>query len=449
MPFIEIPMKLYELQAIVHYLHRFQTLRRVERVDDTTLVLHFDEKVSIGFDLRKGNTDIFDASGLTPVRSYQAPFDTVLARRLNGASLVDVSLHGGDRILRLTTRKQGAYKAPTTLLQLEFTGRHTNAILLDEEETVLEALRHIDREASFRIVRPGVKLAPLPPYTGRRASGSVEDLPAWLRIRRTARDERQLQQLQARHAGRLRQKIARLQQKLEALPDRRKLQEKAARYDHYGAIVLAHLHTIAPYDTLLETVDFEGNPIRIDLPSLPNPKRMGEHFYTLAKKARAKAENLHIEEENLRGRILFYERLLENVITAKRAETIRLLFPGRESKKAASHAPHCEIFRLEGCLLWVGRNEKENEWVLKHAKADDMWFHLKDRPSAHCILRCDGKRQIPKSRILEAAHICVETSTTQPDLYLVDYTRRRHIKIVHGAHVRYTDYDTVAIRKGK
>ena len=441
-------MKFYELEAVAQYLRRFSTLTKAERVDDNVLRLVFDRKEAIGFDLSRGRSDIFDATEIAPLRSYHAPFDTMLHKRFWGAKILDVSLPGGDKILRIDTQLQKAYKAARTTLQLEFTGRHTNAIILDEEGRILEALRHVDADTSYRAVRPGIVLAPLKPYDGPRKSGSIENVEAWLKERAEKRRHARLSQLKKRHAAALEKKIARLQKELSALPDPAKLQQEADRNNEIGTLILAHLHEIKPYDKRLETVDFAGNPVTIELPELPNPKRLGEHFFHLARRAANKAANLHIEEENLKSRIAFYRRLLENLQNAPDERSITLLFPPKQRKKRREAKHQCEIFDVDGWRVLVGRNERENEWVLKHARANDLWLHLKDRPSAHCIVQNDKRRQVPREIIEKAARICVETSETQPGAYLVDFTPRRNVKIQRGAHVNYVDYDTIKVTKG-
>jgi predicted ribosome quality control (RQC) complex YloA/Tae2 family protein len=221
----------------------------------------------------------------------------------------------------------------------------------------------------------------------------------------------------------------------------------AERYAAEAAIVLAHLNEIRPYDTKLETTDFEGRPVTIDLPALPNPRRMGEHFFALSRRAASKAEHLHIEEENLKSRIAFYRRLMENLRNARNESQITLLFPPKQQKKRKTAEAQCEIFRIGDYRVLVGRNERENAWVLKEAKAGDLWLHLKDRPSSHCIVQSGGRRQIPREVVEKAAKICVETSVTQPGDYLVDFTPRRNVKILRGAHVNYVNYDTIKITK--
>ena len=441
-------MKFYELEAVLNHLRRYRKILRAERIDDNVLRLEFDDRTALGFDLSRGRGDVFDATKARGVRSYHAPFDNLLKKRLWGAHILEVSMPGGDKVLRFVTEQRGAYRAQKTILQLEFTGRHTNAILLDEEGRVLEALRHVDADASYRVVQPGVVLQPLKPYEGPRKSGRIDDVAAWLKERGERRMQERLERLKARHERALRKKIERLEAQLRNLPDRAKLEADAQKYARDAAVVLAHLHEIRPYDTKLETVDFEGHPVTIELPPLPNPKRLGEHFFNLSKRAANKAKHLHIEEENLKSRIAFYERLLENLRNAKSEEEVTLLFPPKQQRRKKEAKAQCEIFPIGEWRVLVGRNERENEWVLKHARAGDLWLHLKDRPSSHCIVQSGGKRQIPKEVIEKAAAICVETSVTQPGDYLVDYTPRRNVKIAHGAHVNYVDYGTIKVRKG-
>ncbi|WP_456451519.1 NFACT family protein [Hydrogenimonas sp.] len=441
-------MKFFEIEALCDYLGKFRQIRRASRIGDNVIRLEFDRDHAVAFDLSRGSSDVFWAPEADAGRDYHAPFDTMLKKRFGGAAILKVSMPGGDKVLRIDTELRGAYKALKTSLQLEFTGRHTNAIILDENGVVLEALRHVDEEASYRVVKPGVALKPLPPYDGPRKPGRIENVEAWLKENAARREARRLAQLKSRHAQALKKKIARLEKELRKLPDPQKLEEEARRYADYGAIVLAHLHEIKPYDKELETTDFEGRPVTVELPPLPNPKRIGEHFFHLSRRAANKAKNLHIEEENLKSRIAFYERLLENLQQARSEAEVLLLFPPRQRHKRKREAKlQCETFQLGEWRLLVGRNERENAWVLGHAKASDIWLHLKDRPSAHCILQSGGRRQIPRDVVEKAAKVCVETSATQPGDYLVDFTQRRHVKISHGAHVNYVNYDTIKVRK--
>ncbi len=440
-------MKYFELRAVAEYLNSFKRIKSALRIEDNVISVEFDKKCVVGFDISRGRSEIFDASGEKAVRAYHAPFDTMLKKRFSNSSLLGVATPNGDKVIEIRAKIDGAYKSTETLLRLEFTGRHTNAIILDKEEVVLEALRHIDSDSSYRVVKPGVELKPLPVYEGKRGEGFVEDVALYLEEVGKKRRSRRMEELKKRHRNTLSKKIERLKKELDGLPDKRELEKRAARFESYGAIVLANLNSIKPYDSKLEAFDFEGNPVTIELPALPNPKRAGEHFYSLAKRAASKAKNLYIEEENLKSRISFYEKLLENLEAAKSEEQISLLFPPKRKIKKREPKMQCELFRVGEYRIMVGRNERENVWVLKNARAQDMWLHLKDRPSSHCIIQSGGKRELPKEVVQKAARICVETSVTQPGDYLVDFTHRRNVKVERGAHVTYVNYDTIKVRK--
>ncbi|MCF6201580.1 MAG: NFACT family protein [Hydrogenimonas sp.] len=440
-------MKYYELESIARYLGGFKRIRSIFRVADNVLRAEFERGIAVGFDLSRGKSEIFDAAAESSLRSYHAPFDSVLKKRFFGAMVEDISTVGHDKVLEIKAVQQGAYKATVTILRLEFTGRHTNAIILDEEGVVVEALRHIDSDSSYRVVKPGVKLKPLPPLKSEPQKGVVEDVEEYLKSRGKKRRFERLADMKRRHERDLLKKIERLKKELDSLPQREALQKRAQRLESYGAIVLANLNRIKPYDTRLEAIDFKGEPVIIELPSLPNSKRAGEHFYSLAKRAASKARNLHIEEENLKSRISFYEKLLENLKSANSEEQISLLFPPKQRHRKREQKVQCEVFQVGEYRVLVGRNERENVWVLKNARAGDMWLHLKDIPSSHCIIQSGSKKELPRDLIYKAAKICVETSVTQPGDYLVDFTHRRNVKIERGAHVTYTNYDTIKVRK--
>lgn len=440
-------MKHYELKGIEGYLNRFKQIRGIERIDDNVIRIEFDKGVYIGFDLLRGGAEIFDAKELSALRSYSAPFDNLLKKRFSGAELKRVFLVNDDKVLKIDCLLKGAYKSTKSSLQLEFTGRHTNAIILDENGVVLEALRHIDSDKSFRPIQPGLVLKPLKPYKGERKSGKLENVEEYLKDRAKKRIENRLKVLKNRYSKQLKKRILRLKDELAKLPDRKELEVEAETYAKYGAIVLANLNRISSFQRSLKAFDFEGNQVEIDLPSLPNPKRMGEYFYNLSRRASNRLKSMHLEEENLISRIRFYECILSNLEAAESEAEIALLFPPKQQRKKRDQKLQCEVFYIDQYRILVGRNERENSWVLKQARANDLWLHLKDRPSSHCIIQSSDRKQIAKWVIQKAAKICVETSVTQPGDYLVDITYRRNVKIEQGAHVTYTNYDTIKVLK--
>ena len=114
--------------------------------------------------MTRGNAFIYKTLSQRPQKSYQAPFDTILFNSLSSSKLLKVEVLNEDRILRFICSSKSSYKDKKIILQLEFTGKNTNAILLNEDKTIVEALRHIDSNQSFRVIRPGVELLNIPPF---------------------------------------------------------------------------------------------------------------------------------------------------------------------------------------------------------------------------------------------------------------------------------------------
>ena len=155
-------MKLSHLKQIKNYLENFQKISAIYRVNDTIIKVAFDKDDEVYFEMQRSNSKIFKCKSYARSKVYNAPFDVLLSKRFNRANILSVELINEDKILRFKTSVSSAYKEEITLLQFEFTGKYTNVIILDENEIVLEALRHVDIFSSFREVRVGQKLLNVP-----------------------------------------------------------------------------------------------------------------------------------------------------------------------------------------------------------------------------------------------------------------------------------------------
>ena len=439
-------MKLSHLKQITAYLQKFKHIVAAHRVDDNLIRLVFDKEESLYFDMRKSNSKIFKIKEELPrTKIYNAPFDTLLAKHCNRSEIEKIELVNNDKILRFTTVIKSAYKEERTFLQFEFTGKHTNVILLDEEEKVVEALRHVDLFSSFREVKVGQKLLPLPAPNFTPKEYPIEDVEAFLYQTYEKEASATLATLKKQKIALLEKKRDKLQKRLTSLENEDKLQHLANQAELYGNLTLSMLHVIKPYTTCLTLTDYEGKEHKIELErAFAKPSDIAEHFFKKAKKLKQKAANLHKERESLESKMRYYDNFIEAVKNAKTASKIAILFPKRQNSKQTKQNDSIETFFIEGYKVQLGKNEKGNIELLRSSKARDIWLHLKDRPSCHVIIRTD-KQNIPQKVIESAARLCVEFTTTQKDRFLVDYTQRREVKIQEGANVLYNKYKTIEI----
>ena len=438
-------MKLSHLQQITTYLQQFKKISAIYRVSDTILKIAFDKDDEIYFNMQRSNSTIFKAPEYPRSKLYNAPFDVVLAKRLNRANIESISLVNDDKIVRIKASLNSAYKEEITYLQLEFTGKYTNIIILDEDMIVQEALRHIDLFSSFREVRVGQKLLDVPQAPFEAKEYKLDDVEAFLYETYQKEQTHKLTSLKKQKIAFLNKKLSKLQKLYANLEDEEKLKVEASQNEHYGNLVLSNMHTIKPYTKVLSLQDYDGTTLEITLDKLyGNVAMISEAFFTKSKKAKQKAANLHIQRDSLKAKIKHLELFIHTVQEAKDVAKIELLFPKFKREKKQRVDDSIEVFFIEGYKVQLGKNERGNITLLQNAKAKDIWLHLKDRPSTHVLITTD-KQNLPLHIIKTAAKLCVEFTTSAKDRFLVDYTPRREVTIQHGANVLYNKYKTIEI----
>ncbi|OBV29946.1 hypothetical protein BKN38_04450 [Helicobacter sp. CLO-3] len=192
-------MTIYELDSVALYMRGFYKLWHIRRVNDVLLEIelkgerrggavesgadssaesttnpasstnfanpaksHKLDSITLYFDMTRGKSSIFTASQpIICAKKYNAPFDIAL-ERLAKSEILSCALVDNDRVMRLKLLQKGSYKQSEVAIQFEFSGKHTNVILLNEAGLIIDALRHITLAQSSRPVRVGAPLAPIP-----------------------------------------------------------------------------------------------------------------------------------------------------------------------------------------------------------------------------------------------------------------------------------------------
>ena len=440
-------MKLYELKAIAKRLNDFTFISRARRIEDNTLEIMFDKSESYFFNMTRGHSFVYKAPSQRPLQGYNAPFDTLLHSLLSGSKLIAVDVPNDDRVLRFTIAPKSSYKDKIVYLQLEFTGKNTNAILVDDNEVTIEALRHIDADSSFRVIRPGMELLSIPPFERKEEAQDIDNIDDYLEQKFTDIQAKKLQEMKKQKLSTVAKKIKKFKQLLDKLPNKERLELQAIEEQNKANLILANLYQIKPYDTKLKTYDFEGNEITIPLPNDVKVNRMSDYYFNRSKRAKAKAKNVHIEQENLSSKKVFYENIYYALEQANTPYELELLVPKRaKSLRKKEKLREGELFWIEDYKVLVGRNSNENQKLLEIAKANDLWMHIRNVPSSHVIIRTD-KQNLPDSVVQAAAKLCVDFSVKNPGDYEVDYTKRKFVKVQEGSNVLYNKYDTIRVTK--
>jgi predicted ribosome quality control (RQC) complex YloA/Tae2 family protein len=113
---------------------------------------------------------------------------------------------------------------------------------------------------------------------------------------------------------------------------------------------------------------------------------------------------------------------IEATTTIEELETLGLVeaapqkLPVHQKKKAAKAFPGYRRFTsVNGFEMIVGRNDVQNDDLVRHSNGNDLWFHIRDFPGSHVLVRTAKIKDVPFDTILEAAKLALKFSTKAQD----------------------------------
>ncbi len=441
-------MKYYLLKEVVSYLQEnAQNINLAKRIDNNIIIIEFNNKNNLYFDMAKGNSLIYKRKNtIKAKKDFNAPFDVVLQKRFNNSKIEEVELYNDDKIINIKVNSSSSYKKLTTILQLEFTGKHTNIIILDENRVILEALRHIDEFSSSRVVKVGIKLDEVPKQSFIPKIEEVEDIDAYLYKVYEDIEARDIENYKKQKITQVSKKLRKLEKTIASLPKKEELEFESNELYEKANLILSNLHSLKPYQKSFKSINYTGEEIEVELDTRMAASTYSNDLFKKAKKAKHKAQNIKIEKNNLEEKVEFLKRMLSNLENSNSIDEMEFLYPKKQKNQTKTKKSQMyESFFFEGYKIMLGSSERENIYLLQNSKASDFWFHLKDRPSSHVIVQ-NSKKTIPDSVISKAAKICAQFSSDFGGTYDVDYTQRRNVKIQNGANVLYNPYTTISVK---
>jgi len=251
-----------------------------------------------------------------------------------------------------------------------------------------------------------------------------------------------------------------LQETLERLKDA----EKAEEYRVKGELLTANLYRVEKGAKEVELENWYSEnceKIRISLDTALSPAKNAQKFFkTYNKYKRAKeilTPMLKTEQEDIdyTDSVLASIGGAENEIDLKEIETELILMgliraPKERvgGKKKEAEIPFRE-YEHDGKKIYVGRNNLQNDRLLRFSSPNDIWLHTQKYHSSHVIIVTDGG-QVRDETILFAAELCAYFSDgRESDKIPVDYCKRKFVKKPNkskAGFVVYTDYKTVLVK---
>lgn len=252
--------------------------------------------------------------------------------------------------------------------------------------------------------------------------------------------------------------IERISRKLNLLKGEKEENEGRDVYKVYGELITANIYAIKKGQRSLKAVDYYSEPPKeteIPLDTRLTPAENAQKYFKIYRKSRTALT--HIDEESEKAKLeLEYMHSVADALS--RASTTAALSEIREELERGGYVKkrtgakktvkrRYQRFMSDGFEILAGSNNLQNdELTFRTASRQDLWFHIKDAPGSHVILRTEG--ETPTDRAITDAGIIAATlsSGAQGAKIPVDYTRVCFVKKIHGAPlglVTYTDQTTI------
>ncbi len=233
--------------------------------------------------------------------------------------------------------------------------------------------------------------------------------------------------------------------------------EKRDTYRVYGELLNTYGYGIAPQSKSMEALNYYTNemitiPLDPDLTPQENAKKYFDKYSKLKRTyealteltAQVKEEIEHLESISTALDIALQEEDLVQ-IKEELTESGYIRRKGGSKKEKITSKPFHYI-SSDGFHMYVGKNNYQNdELTFKFATGNDWWFHAKNMPGSHVIVKCDGAEELPDRTFEEAGRLAAYYSKgREQDKVEIDYIQKKHVKKPAGAKpgfvVYYTNY---------
>lgn len=255
-------------------------------------------------------------------------------------------------------------------------------------------------------------------------------------------------------------RIKKHEKRLAAILEKRLACGGLEKERRFGDILTANLYRLERgmrSCTLPDFYDEGGKEVTIPLDVRLSPSENAQAYYKRYAKQKRTLANLQPQEEEVRAELDYLltlraaaesaEDLLDLRSVQEELQEAGLL--KREENMGRGRKKREEIsfrtYELNGWKILAGRNNLQNDRLVRASSPDDLWLHAQRYHSCHTVIKSEGK-PVPEEVLRFAAAVCARFSDAGGDAIPVDCCPIRHVRHPHGAKagfVTYHDFTTV------
>lgn len=466
-----------------------------------------------------------------PVKPFN--FCMLLRKYLTNSKLKNISQISNDRIVKLDFEASNELKDKMTYsLIIEIMGKYSNIILINDSNTIVDSIKHIDFEiSSVREVMPArpyifpdnqgkknpfevshidfksseISLAkyittnflgistifaneieyknanlieeinkPLTPcvifennkikdfyiypithknYTYKYFGSISEALDFYSE---NIINEQKINSVKSELLSTINSTLSKLNKKLKITEEKLDSVKDATKLQIQGELLSANLYKLKGNASSVMVYNYyENKDIEIPLDINLTPSENLDKIFKKYHKQKNTINACNEQKESILEDLQYYESILyeiESSDSIKDLAEIKEELIGSNSKTSAKEKLKIQPlkFNVNGFDVYVGKNNIQNDYVtFKIADKGDYWFHIKNYPGSHTVLKLNKKT--PTNDIFYEAAKLAATHSKLKNSYTVevDYTQAKNVKKIPGAKpgmVTYTNYKTILVK---
>lgn len=250
-------------------------------------------------------------------------------------------------------------------------------------------------------------------------------------------------------------KIDRDKKKIEKQRNELLNAENRDKYRIYGELILSNLHKTPENHkfTVINYYDPEQKEITIPLDPKLNLSQNSQKFFKRYNKLKKAEEELQKLIDSSINEISYLENILFAIEECETTDDLNDIyneliaegFLKRKSKvnKSNKVKPVTTFISSEDHEILVGKNNIQNDMItFKIGKKEDFWFHAKNLPGSHVIIKTNGD-ELADEEYIEAARIAAFYSKGKKSGTVeVDYTKKSNVKKPPNAKPGFVIYET-------
>ena len=237
---------------------------------------------------------------------------------------------------------------------------------------------------------------------------------------------------------------AKLTKKLSALEEDLLHAEDAEGQRMLADTLMANIYQLRKGQTNVEIYNiYDGEPVQIKLNPVLSPTENAQAYYKRYNKFKRAQSEVRQQIQATESMLAYLATLDASLLTATSKNEIEEIRQemvaaglikefGKKKKTALQKSQPLHIKLRQGVDLYIGKNNKQNDYVtFTLGGPRDLWFHTKDIPGSHIIMKAAEPSQ---EDILLAAELAAYFSKARHSSNVpVDCVERRYVKKPAGS----------------